>query len=145
MAVSIFFCYAHEDEALLNMLKMHLWPLQREGLIAVWHDRDISAGAAWEQEISHHLNTAQIILLLVSPEEFRTILDVLEDLASEADTFDSRFTHPWRGFNGSDSSLIAQQNLEADLQRVGGAATRDSGRRRHSHAHLQRHAGSRSS
>jgi TIR domain/WD domain, G-beta repeat len=68
MSVSIFFCYAHEDEELLNKLKRHLWPLQRQGLIAVWHDRDISAGTEWEQEISQHLNAAQIILLLVSPD-----------------------------------------------------------------------------
>ena len=68
MSVSIFFCYAHEDEDLLNKLKRHLWPLQRQGLIAVWHDRDISAGTEWEQEIHQHLNAAQIILLLVSPD-----------------------------------------------------------------------------
>ena len=68
MAVKIFFCYAHEDEDLLNKLKRHLWPLQRQGLIDVWHDRDISAGSEWEHEISQHLNAAQLILLLVSPD-----------------------------------------------------------------------------
>jgi hypothetical protein len=68
MTVKIFFCYAREDEALLNKLKAHLRPLQRQGLIDVWHDRDISAGTEWEQEISQHLNAAQIILLLVSPD-----------------------------------------------------------------------------
>src|SRR5258708_14261874 len=66
MPVKIFFCYAHEDEPLLNKLKAHLRPLQREGLIDVWYDRDISAGIDWEQEISEQLNTAQIILLLIS-------------------------------------------------------------------------------
>ena len=59
-------CYAHEDQKLLNKLKAHLKPLQRQGLIDVWHDRDISAGTEWEQEIIKHLNEAQIILLLVS-------------------------------------------------------------------------------
>jgi tetratricopeptide (TPR) repeat protein len=68
MPVKIFFCYAHEDEALLNQLKRHLIPLQRQGLIDVWYDRDINAGTEWEQEIKEHLNTAQIILLLVSPD-----------------------------------------------------------------------------
>lgn len=66
MAVKIFFCYAHEDEELLNNLKAHLKPLQWEGLIDIWYDRDISAGSEWEQEIHKHLNAAQIILLLVS-------------------------------------------------------------------------------
>ncbi len=37
MQVKIFFCYAHEDELLLNKLKTHLKPLQRQGLIEVWH------------------------------------------------------------------------------------------------------------
>ncbi len=68
MAVKIFFCYAHEDEALLKRLKTHLRPLQREGLIDIWCDRDISPGADWEREITQELNTAQIIILLVSPD-----------------------------------------------------------------------------
>jgi Flp pilus assembly protein TadD len=68
MLINIFFCYAHEDEPLLNKLKSHLRPLQRQGLIDVWRDRDISAGSEWEQEINQHLNSAQIILLLVSPD-----------------------------------------------------------------------------
>lgn len=37
-------------------------------LIDTWHDRDISAGTEWEPEIQKHLNEAQIILLLVSPD-----------------------------------------------------------------------------
>jgi hypothetical protein len=68
MSVSIFFCYAHEDEALLKKLQAYLSPLQRQGLIAIWHDRDISAGTEWEREISERLNEAKIILLLVSPD-----------------------------------------------------------------------------
>ena len=68
LPVSLFYSYAHEDEALLNKLKAHLKPLQRQGLIDVWHDRDISAGTEWEREIDTHLNTAQIILLLISPD-----------------------------------------------------------------------------
>ena len=66
MPIKVFFSYAHEDEALLNKLKTHLRPLQRQGLIDIWDDRDISAGMVWEQEIDKHLNTAQIILLLIS-------------------------------------------------------------------------------
>ena len=64
--IEIFFCYAHEDEPLLNKLKHHLEALRRQGLIDVWYDRNISAGAEWAKEIDKHVNTAQIILLLVS-------------------------------------------------------------------------------
>lgn len=67
-AIKTFCCYAHADEQLLNKLKTHLQPQQRQGLIQIWYDRDISAGAAWEEEIEEQLNTAQIILLLVSPD-----------------------------------------------------------------------------
>src|SRR5947209_3432439 len=67
MPIKIFICYAHEDELLLNKLKAHLSTLQRHGFIELWHDRDISAGTEWESEITGQLNTAQIILLLVSP------------------------------------------------------------------------------
>ena len=66
MSVKIFFCYTHEDEALLNKLKVYLRPLHRQGLIDVWYDRNISAGTEWEQEIDKHLNEANIILLLIS-------------------------------------------------------------------------------
>ncbi len=42
-------------------------PLQRQGIIKLWHDRDISAGAEWEHEINEQLNSSEVILLLVSP------------------------------------------------------------------------------
>jgi WD40 repeat protein len=64
--LEIFCCYARKDQQLLNDLKAHLMPLQRQGLIILWADTDIGAGTEWEKEIEKHLNTAQIILLLVS-------------------------------------------------------------------------------
>jgi serine/threonine protein kinase len=64
--VEIFLCYARRDQEFLDNLKMHLTPLERQGLIKVWHDADISPGTDWEDEIKKHLNTADIILLLVS-------------------------------------------------------------------------------
>jgi hypothetical protein len=68
MPVKIFFCYAREDEALRQGLEKQLRALRRQGIIHVWHDRDISAGSEWAHEIDTHLNNAQIILLLVSPD-----------------------------------------------------------------------------
>ena len=66
IALSIFFSYAHEDEALRGELVKHLSILRWQGLITEWYDRDIQAGIEWEHEINVHLDTAQIILLLVS-------------------------------------------------------------------------------
>jgi hypothetical protein len=40
--------------------------MRREGIIENWHDRKISASREWEGGINAHLNSAQIILLLVS-------------------------------------------------------------------------------
>ena len=64
--IEIFLCYAHEDELLRNELARHLGALKRQGFFEVWHDREIIAGTEWEIEIDKHLNTAQVILLLVS-------------------------------------------------------------------------------
>jgi hypothetical protein len=64
----IFFCYAREDEKLRIELEKQLNILKRQGFINFWHDREISAGKEWEREIDAHLNTAHIILLLVSPD-----------------------------------------------------------------------------
>ena len=65
-ACEIFFSYAHKDERLRNELAKQLSYLKREGLIDEWHDRLISPGKEWVNEINLHLNTAHIILLLVS-------------------------------------------------------------------------------
>jgi TIR domain len=67
-SVEIFCCYARKDHSLLNELRIHLIPLKRQGLITLWADTDIDAGIEWEREIEKHLETAQIILLLISPE-----------------------------------------------------------------------------
>lgn len=65
--IKIICCYAREDQIFLDNLKMHLIPLERQGLVEVWHDANISPGMKWEDEIRNHLNSAHIILLLVSP------------------------------------------------------------------------------
>ena len=65
--IEVFCCYARKDKVLLDELKTHLIPLQRRGFITIWNDTDISPGTDWEEEIDKHLNTAHIILLLVSP------------------------------------------------------------------------------
>jgi hypothetical protein len=65
-SIEVFCCYAHEDAPYLEKLKNHLTLLKRQGLITLWSDTDISPGSNWEQEIEKHLNTANIILLLVS-------------------------------------------------------------------------------
>jgi hypothetical protein len=64
--LEIFYSYAHEDEGLRLELDKQLTALKRQGLISGWHDRLISAGSEWAQQIDSHLNSADIVLLLVS-------------------------------------------------------------------------------
>src|SRR5262245_50373765 len=64
--IKIFYSYSHKDEGLRNELEKHLSVLKRSGVIAGWHDRKIVRGAEWSSEIDEHLETADIILLLVS-------------------------------------------------------------------------------
>ena len=64
--VALFYSYAHEDETLRERLEVHLKLLKRQGILQDWHDRDISAGSEWAQQISAHLESADLILLLLS-------------------------------------------------------------------------------
>ncbi len=65
-AIEVFYSYSHKDEELRDQLENHLTMLRRDGIIKGWHDRRISAGQEWDGKIDEHLNSAGIILLLVS-------------------------------------------------------------------------------
>lgn len=58
--------YSHVDEALRNELEKHLEALRRQGVISIWHDRRIGPGEEIHPTIAEELQTADIILLLVS-------------------------------------------------------------------------------
>jgi TIR domain len=60
--------YAHRDEKLKEELRKHLSMLKRQGVISEWQDRVIDAGTDWSKEIDKHLESAKIILLLISPD-----------------------------------------------------------------------------
>ena len=66
--VQLLLSYAHADEGLLNELKKHLAILKRQGVISMWHDREITAGDEWSGVISQQLEDADVILLLISPD-----------------------------------------------------------------------------
>ncbi len=65
-AIAAFISYSHKDEALLDQIKPHLATLKRQGLIQTWDDRQITGGSDWAEAIARNLETADIILLLVS-------------------------------------------------------------------------------
>ena len=62
----VFFSYSHADEALRNELEKHLAGLCREGVITTWHDRRIGPGDDLHGQIHDQLDSADIVLLLVS-------------------------------------------------------------------------------
>jgi hypothetical protein len=64
--VSIFYSYSHKDEELRKQLEEHLALLKRQGVISGWHDRQVLAGTESADQIGEHLESARIILLLVS-------------------------------------------------------------------------------
>lgn len=65
--LEVFCCYAREDQKMLAHLRKHLVPLERRSLIKIWSDADLNAGVEWEKELHGHLESADIILLLISP------------------------------------------------------------------------------
>ncbi len=62
----VFISYSHNDDDLREELDLHLSNLKRQGKIKPWHDRAIEAGAEWDAEIKTHLESAHVILLLIS-------------------------------------------------------------------------------
>jgi hypothetical protein len=64
--VEVFLYYSHRDKELRDELVKHLRLLERQGVISSWYDRQILPGIEWARDIDAHLQTAVIILLLVS-------------------------------------------------------------------------------
>jgi hypothetical protein len=63
---SVFFSYSHVDESFRDQLETQLVMLRRQGAISVWHDRRIAAGQELHKAIDTHIETDDIVLLLVS-------------------------------------------------------------------------------
>src|SRR5262249_50357760 len=64
--IEVFCSYSHKDEELRDQLEVHLVSLRRQNLISMWHDRKVRPGQEWKGQVDSHLETAQIVLLLIS-------------------------------------------------------------------------------
>jgi endonuclease/exonuclease/phosphatase family metal-dependent hydrolase len=64
--LKVFYSYAHQDEKARDTLDQHMELLSRRNLILRWHDRHIVPGSEWDSAIQEALDSADIILLLVS-------------------------------------------------------------------------------
>ena len=66
--VTIFSSYIRKDEAFYHELDKHLRLLQHQEIISTCNYRQILAGTDWATTFNEHINTASIILLLISPD-----------------------------------------------------------------------------
>lgn len=65
----IFICYSHNDAKWLERLRVHLKPLEQEGVKA-WSDRMITPSTKWREEIQKSICAARIAILLISADFF---------------------------------------------------------------------------
>lgn len=65
-AFEVFYSYAEEDESYAKRLQQHLVLLKRQNLITDWYAEKVKVGETKSEEVMRHLNTAPIILLLIS-------------------------------------------------------------------------------
>src|SRR4051812_5748490 len=62
----LFISYSHKDEALRAELDKHLTQLRRESQLDIWSDHRILVGKEIDAEISEALESADVIMLLLS-------------------------------------------------------------------------------
>jgi O-acetyl-ADP-ribose deacetylase (regulator of RNase III) len=84
-SVSVFVSYARADRELRDRLGKQLAGLKRSRIVNEWHDRLITPGDDWHQEIDEQLKNADLILLLLSADfmasEYIMSVEVTQALA----------------------------------------------------------------
>lgn len=66
MKKKVFISYSHKDESHREDFGEHLSMMQRNNIIDYWHDRKITPGDDWKNKIDENLESADIIIFLVS-------------------------------------------------------------------------------
>jgi CheY-like chemotaxis protein len=64
--VDLFYSYSHKDQMLRDELAGHLKIMERRGVIRSWHDRCLTPGERWDGKIHESLQSADLVLLLIS-------------------------------------------------------------------------------
>jgi Subtilase family/TIR domain len=80
IAPSIFVSYSHQDTKWKNRLLTHLNVLKEQGLLTLWEDSRIQAGADWFLEIQRAMNLASIALFLVSPDSLTSTFILRQEI-----------------------------------------------------------------
>lgn len=66
--LKVFCCYARADQEMMVLLNKYLTPLQKLDQITIWSEANLNQGVDWGKELSQHLESADLILLLISPD-----------------------------------------------------------------------------
>lgn len=64
----VFVSYSSKDKRFKDELLKQLKVLAQQDIISTWHDGLLVPGQQWNAEIVEHLNSSQVILLLISPD-----------------------------------------------------------------------------
>jgi len=65
---TLFVSYSRKDEKYLEDFKVQTAGLRRNNQMELWTDQDITAGKVWEKTLKQQLESADIIVFLLSPD-----------------------------------------------------------------------------
>jgi hypothetical protein len=63
---TVFVSYSHRDRKYLDRLRVHLRPLERQGIVDLWADTRLQPGTRWRDEIEAAIARCKVAVLLVS-------------------------------------------------------------------------------
>ena len=66
--IEVVISYSHKDVKAVEQLETHLSTMKRSNFINLWYDRSIKAGREWDETIRQKFATADVILLIVTPD-----------------------------------------------------------------------------
>lgn len=78
---SVFISYSHHDQAWVDRLVRHLRVLEHEGALKVWvDDHRVNAGESWRKEIERAIETASVVVLVLSADFLSSEFIVKEEI-----------------------------------------------------------------
>lgn len=127
--VKVFISYAHEDEEVKDKLDKFLISLKKSEKIEVWNDRKIAAGTEWDKTIKDELETADLILLIVSVDFLNSSYIWRKELDIAMQRHDSQDARVIpiiaRSADWSDMPFRKLQGLPGDGKTISEAADKD--------------------